>query len=137
MAEINQWGEAVANQSSTKIGITHVYLDGSRDSCRNVECNLGNMLTDAFISETITFPDEEKWNTVNFAVQHGGGIRASIVQGTFQRNACTTNDFQNCAGGKPYSSQSQIILTTPYLKFHLFQCLCAKVHCKRIGAYSK
>lgn len=90
LAEINQWGEAVANQSSTKIGITHVYLDGSRDSCRNVECNLGNMLTDAFISETITFPDEEKWNTVNFAVQHGGGIRASIVQGEITLGDLTT-----------------------------------------------
>ena len=81
LAEINEWGESVRNLSTVKIGSSHVYLDGDEANCRLGECSLGNMLADAMISETLTYPDEERWNHVSFAVMNGGGIRASIQQG--------------------------------------------------------
>lgn len=81
LAEINEWAVAIRGLGTEPIGTSHVFLDGDRSSCRLNECNLGNMLTDAFIWDTLTFPDEDKWNHVNFAIIGGGSIRASIGQG--------------------------------------------------------
>ncbi len=81
LAEINEWGEAVQNLTGERIGSTHVYLEGVRDVCRFEECNLGNLIADAFIWKMVTFPDEEKWNDVSIAFQQSGGIRTSIPQG--------------------------------------------------------
>ena len=83
LAEINEWAVAIRGLGTEPIGTSHVLLDGDRSSCRLNECNLGNMLTDAFIWDTLTFPDEDKWNHVNFAIIGGGSIRASIGQGIF------------------------------------------------------
>lgn len=38
--------EAVSEQ---EVGKTLVFLDGNRLSCRMIECNLGNMITDAYV----------------------------------------------------------------------------------------
>ena len=81
LGEITEWAEAVKNLTQEKIGTTHVYLEGARETCRVKECNLGNMITDAYIWVMVTFPDEEKWNEVSIAIQNSGGIRASIAQG--------------------------------------------------------
>lgn len=58
--------------TSQEIGETAVYLDGDRSVCRFEECNLGNLIADAIREET----------GVQVALQNGGGIRASIEQGT-------------------------------------------------------
>lgn len=60
---------------SEVIGTATVMLDGDRSSCRFGECTMGNLITDAML-----------WNTapqgVQIAVTNGGGIRASIAQGS-------------------------------------------------------
>jgi 5'-nucleotidase / UDP-sugar diphosphatase len=48
-----------------------VYLEGDRKVCRFMECNLGNLITDAMRAET----------GAQVALENGGGIRASIKQG--------------------------------------------------------
>ena len=81
LAEILDWAESVRNFSDDVIAKSHVFLDGSRESCRLRECNLGNMIADANLWSLITFPDEEGWNEVSIAIQNGGGVRASILRG--------------------------------------------------------
>ncbi|XP_072021390.1 5'-nucleotidase-like [Amphiura filiformis] len=81
LVEINQWSEVLANLSSVKLGVTHVYLDGKTNSCRLHECNMGNMITDAYIWEQVTFPDDIRWSDVNIAIHNSGNIRASIQPG--------------------------------------------------------
>ena len=44
--------EAIANK---EVGKTLVFLDGNRLSCRMVECNLGNLIADAYVHLVITF----------------------------------------------------------------------------------
>ena len=78
-----------------KVGRTHVHLDGDRSNCRNRECNLGNMITDAYLWSVVTFPDEEKWNHVSIAIQASGSIRASINQGKITNNTITQQVYKN------------------------------------------
>ena len=81
LALVQEWKFKVSNFSDEVIAKSHVFLDGQRDSCRLRECNLGNLIADAYLWSLITFPDEEGWNEVSIAVQNGGGIRASILRG--------------------------------------------------------
>lgn len=53
------------------IGETSVYLEGDRKVCRVMECNLGNLITDAMREET----------GAQIALENGGGIRASVEAG--------------------------------------------------------
>lgn len=46
LQEINFWKPGIENVTMEEIGKTKVFLDGN---CRFGECNLGNLLTDAFI----------------------------------------------------------------------------------------
>ena len=81
MAEINRWNEQVVSATKEVIGKTHVFLDGTRQSCRNKECNLGNLLTDAILWKSISSPDETEWNKIGVVLFNSGGIRHSIEQG--------------------------------------------------------
>ncbi len=81
LAELDSWAETVSNYSDQVIGKAHVYLDGAKSSCRVRECNMANLVTDAFLWSLITFPDDEKWNEVSIAVIPAGRVRASIEQG--------------------------------------------------------
>jgi 5'-nucleotidase / UDP-sugar diphosphatase len=58
--------------TAKEIGESGVYLEGDRSVCRFEECNLGSLIADAIREET----------GVQVALQNGGGIRASIEQGT-------------------------------------------------------
>ncbi|NWF70848.1 MAG: 5'-nucleotidase C-terminal domain-containing protein [Chloroflexi bacterium] len=53
------------------IGSTEMLLDGTRESCRFVECNLGNLITDAM----------RVYTGAQIGLHNGGGIRASIEAG--------------------------------------------------------
>jgi 5'-nucleotidase len=53
------------------VGKSAVHLEGDRKICRFMECNLGNLITDAMRAET----------GAQVALENGGGIRASIKQG--------------------------------------------------------
>ena len=46
--------------------------------CRLQECNLGNLITDAFVHMYQKHPDEKAWADVSIAMWVSGGIRSSI-----------------------------------------------------------
>jgi 5'-nucleotidase len=52
----------------TPVGETTVFLVGDRAVCRAMECNLGNLITDAMRAET----------GAQIAITNGGGIRSNI-----------------------------------------------------------
>jgi len=49
-------------------------IDGGRDTCRQQECTMGNLVSDAML-------DRVKDQGVTIAIQNGGGLRASIQAG--------------------------------------------------------
>lgn len=49
-ADINKWRIKLDNYSTQELGKTVVYLDGSTQSCRFKECNMGNLICDAMVS---------------------------------------------------------------------------------------
>ncbi len=56
------------------IGVATAEIDGSRDTCRAMECAMGDLLSDAML-------DRSADQGMNIAIQNGGGLRASIEAG--------------------------------------------------------
>ncbi|MBU1336253.1 MAG: 5'-nucleotidase C-terminal domain-containing protein [Alphaproteobacteria bacterium] len=56
------------------IGTTTADIDGSRETCRVVECQMGNLVADAMLDRVVD-------QGVTIAIQNGGGLRASIDAG--------------------------------------------------------
>uniref|UniRef100_F7G3X1 5'-nucleotidase n=1 Tax=Ornithorhynchus anatinus TaxID=9258 RepID=F7G3X1_ORNAN len=79
-AELDKWKVMLTNYSSQELGRTAVFLNGSTQSCRFEECNLGNLICDAMIHNNLKHPDELRWNHVSMCIMNGGGIRASISE---------------------------------------------------------
>ncbi|XP_030854118.1 5'-nucleotidase [Strongylocentrotus purpuratus] len=79
--EIEEWAGVVRNSSVMFVGISHAFLEGERTMCRARECNLGNLVSDAMVSQNNKNPDELRWNDVGIALMNAGSIRASISQG--------------------------------------------------------
>lgn len=64
-------------------------IDGDRNSCRQVECTMGNLVAEAML-------DRVKDQGVTIAVQNGGGLRASISAGQVTMGAVlAVLPFQN------------------------------------------
>ncbi|XP_018422637.1 PREDICTED: 5'-nucleotidase isoform X2 [Nanorana parkeri] len=82
LAEVNKWKEQLLEYSAQEIGKTLVFLNGSSLECRFRECNMGNLICDAMISNNIRHPDEINWNHVSLCLMNGGGVRASIDERT-------------------------------------------------------
>ena len=79
--DIDVWGEEVRNYSSTYIGSSNVFLDGD---CRLKECNLGNMLADAYVNHgTKPLVDGARLNDVTIAIFNSGSIRSPMPVGKF------------------------------------------------------
>ncbi|CAO2634090.1 Nt5e [Lemmus lemmus] len=78
-ADINHWRIKLDNYSTQELGRTIVYLDGSTQTCRFRECNMGNLICDAMqINNNLRHPDEMFWNHVSMCILNGGGIRSPI-----------------------------------------------------------
>jgi 5'-nucleotidase len=45
------WKEIIDAEASLVIGSTKVFLDASSSACRKGECNIGNLITSAFVDE--------------------------------------------------------------------------------------
>ena len=74
---------------SRVVASTPVNLDGSRETCRVVECALGNLIAEAML-------DRVKDQGITIAFQNGGGIRASIEAGEITMGAVlAVLPFQN------------------------------------------
>ncbi|XP_072907788.1 5'-nucleotidase-like isoform X1 [Hemitrygon akajei] len=82
LADVGSWKAALANFGKEYVGRTLVYLDGTTKSCRNQECNMGNLICDAMIRESVRKPDEKFWSHVSICITQGGGIRSPIDERT-------------------------------------------------------
>jgi 5'-nucleotidase len=64
-------------------------IDGSRDSCRAMECQMGNLIADAMLARVAD-------QGITIALENGGGIRASIDAGEVTMGeVLTVLPFQN------------------------------------------
>ncbi|MDY0041629.1 MAG: bifunctional metallophosphatase/5'-nucleotidase [Desulforhabdus sp.] len=76
-AEIDKLNQPLLALQQEVIGTTGVDLVGGL-FCRFEECNLGNLLTDAMLSATLS-------GGTRIALMNGGGIRASVSKGEISR----------------------------------------------------
>ncbi|XP_078585647.1 snake venom 5'-nucleotidase-like isoform X1 [Branchiostoma floridae x Branchiostoma japonicum] len=63
------------------IGRSNVFLQGVYETCTVMECNMGNLITDAMVHQNIKFPDELYWNDVAIGIYNSDSIRASMRKG--------------------------------------------------------
>ena len=73
-ARIAELAGPIETMKATEVGEVAAPIDGSRETCRAKECQMGNLVTDAILARTAD-------QGVTIAIQNGGGLRASIDQG--------------------------------------------------------
>ncbi len=79
----------IEEEMSKVVAQTTAPIDGSRDTCRAQECEMGDLVTDAML-------DRVKDQGVQFAITNGGGLRASIDDGPVTMGeVVTVLPFQN------------------------------------------
>ncbi|XP_007111493.2 5'-nucleotidase [Physeter macrocephalus] len=103
-ADINKWRIKLDNYSTQELGKTIVYLDGTTQSCRFRECNMGNLICDAVINNNLRHPDEMSWNHVSMCILNGGGIRSPIDE----RNNGTIT-WENLAAVLPFGGTFDLV----------------------------
>lgn len=74
LARIKELGAPIEELKTKVVSASTKEIDGSRDSCRSGECEMGNLVADAMI-------DRVADQGVTIAIQNGGGLRASIDSG--------------------------------------------------------
>ena len=85
IAEASQKVDAVRN---IEVGSFTTTADGSRETCRHMECSMGSLVADAMLWKA--------GDGYQIAIQNGGGIRASIDEGTVTMGeVLTVLPFQN------------------------------------------
>ncbi|XP_022407805.1 5'-nucleotidase [Monodon monoceros] len=103
-ADINKWRIKLDNYSTQELGKTIVYLDGTTQSCRFRECNMGNLICDAVINNNLRHPDEMSWNHVSMCILNGGSIRSPIDE----RNNGTIT-WENLAAVLPFGGTFDLV----------------------------
>ncbi|XP_056283485.1 5'-nucleotidase isoform X2 [Pseudoliparis swirei] len=88
LADVALWRRGLAQYSAQLVGRTPVFLNGSTGACRFQECNLGNLIADAMVDNSVKLSDGVRWNHVSGAILNGGGVRTSIDERT--RNGSIT-----------------------------------------------
>ena len=89
LARIKELGAPIEELKNKEVSETTAPIDGSRESCRAKECEMGNLISDAIL-------DRVKDQGVTIVFQNGGGIRASIDQGVVTMGeVLTVLPFQN------------------------------------------
>jgi 5'-nucleotidase len=74
LARIAELGAPIEELKKKEVSETTGPIDGSRESCRARECEMGNLVADAIL-------DRVKDQGVQIVFQNGGGLRASIDGG--------------------------------------------------------
>ena len=88
-ARIAELGGPIEELKAKVVGATSEMIEGSREVCRAHECAMGNLVADAMLDRT-------KDQGVVFAIQNGGGLRASIDAGEVTMGeVLTVLPFQN------------------------------------------
>ena len=73
-ARVAEMGAPIEELKTKVVAESTADIDGSRDSCRQMECAMGNLVADAML-------DRVKDQGVTIAIQNGGGLRSSIDTG--------------------------------------------------------
>jgi 5'-nucleotidase / UDP-sugar diphosphatase len=88
-AKVTELAGPIEEVKLKEIGSTAEAIDGARETCRAVECTMGNLVADAMV-------DRLQDQGVTIAIQNGGGLRASIDAGTVTMGeVLTVLPFQN------------------------------------------
>jgi len=89
LARIKELGAPIEELKNKEVAETTKPIDGSRDNCRARECEMGNLVSDAIL-------DRVKGQGIEIVISNGGGLRASIDQGTVTMGeVLTVLPFQN------------------------------------------
>ncbi len=89
LARIAEMGAPIEELKNQVVAEIDTPIDGGRDTCRAVECEMGNLVADAMLERT-------RDQGVTIAIQNGGGLRASIDAGTVTMgDVLTVLPFQN------------------------------------------
>lgn len=87
LARLEELKAPIEEAMAEVVGVATAAIDGSRESCRAVECQMGNLVTDAMLAAA---PD------ATIAITNGGGLRASIDAGDITMGEIfTVLPFQN------------------------------------------
>lgn len=79
--ELEHMRRNIDNISETIVGKTRVLLEGDSKVCRQKECNLGNLITDAMIDYNAgEYADQNSWTDAAIALHNSGSIRTSITR---------------------------------------------------------
>ncbi|MFZ9132135.1 MAG: bifunctional metallophosphatase/5'-nucleotidase [Gemmobacter sp.] len=73
-ARIAELAEPIAALKAEVVAETSAPIDGDRANCRQVECEMGNAVTEAMLAHV-------RERGITIAIQNGGGLRASIPAG--------------------------------------------------------
>lgn len=88
-ARIAELAEPIERMKTTPVAEVAADIDGSRETCRTGECQMGNVVTDAMLAR---LADQD----ITIAITNGGGLRASIGAGTATMgDVLTVLPFQN------------------------------------------
>lgn len=88
-ARVKELAGPIEELKSKVVGNSAAAIDGSRDSCRARECEMGNLVADAMLERV-------KDQGIQIAIQNGGGLRASIDGGEVTMGeVLTVLPFQN------------------------------------------
>ncbi|MFZ2099299.1 MAG: 5'-nucleotidase C-terminal domain-containing protein [Oricola sp.] len=89
LARVKELAAPIEELKNKVIGSSSDPIDGNRDTCRAMECSMGNLVADAML-------DRVKDQGVQIAFQNGGGLRASIDGGDVTMGeVLTVLPFQN------------------------------------------
>jgi len=89
LARIKELGAPIEELKTRVVSASSKEIDGSRDTCRAGECEMGNLVADAML-------DRVGDQGVTIAIQNGGGLRASIDSGEITMGeVLTVLPFQN------------------------------------------
>ncbi|CAH0694532.1 unnamed protein product [Spodoptera exigua] len=86
---IHKYKDNVVNITEEVVGRTAVILS---DECSGVECNIGNLITDAMVYKYASEYTGEHWTDAPIAIIQAGGIRAPVAHAKMPTNI-TTGDL--------------------------------------------
>jgi len=88
-ARVAELAGPIQEEMTKVVAETADVIDGSRETCRAKECQMGNLVADAML-------DRVQDQGITIAIQNGGGLRASIDAGeTTMGEVVTVLPFQN------------------------------------------
>jgi 5'-nucleotidase len=88
-ARVEELKAPIADMMAERVAETTAAIDGARETCRAMECEMGNLVADALLERVAD-------QGIQIAIQNGGGLRASIDAGEITMGeVLTVLPFQN------------------------------------------